>query len=124
MRTNMPVSETEIEAIIQGHESRNAALRQTLIAKGADLGEPRMIECHFWSWSQTNAASLAGDLARRGFEILAQRSAASSRDPELWNVEAAIKQSIELTLRREFTDELVRMAAGHFGKYDGWGTRL
>lgn len=124
MKANMPISETEIEAIIQGHESRNAALRQTLIEKGVDLGEPRAIECHFWSWSQANAASLAEDLTRRGFEILAQRLARSSRDPELWNVEAEIKQSAELTLRREFTDELVRIAAAHFGKYDGWGTRL
>jgi regulator of RNase E activity RraB len=118
------ISEAEIEAIIQGHESRNAALRQMLIEKGADLGEPRTIECHFWCWSRAASATLADDLASRGFEILTQRSARSSRDPELWNIEAAIKQSAELTLRREFTDELVRIAAAHFGKYDGWGTRL
>jgi hypothetical protein len=124
MKANMPIPEAEIEAIIRGHESRNAALRQTLIDKGVDLGEPRTIECHFWSWSQANSANLADDLVSRGFKILAQRSARSSKDPELWNVEAAIKQSVELTLRREFTDELVRIAAAHFGKYDGWGTRL
>jgi regulator of RNase E activity RraB len=124
MIANKPVSETEIEAIIQGHESRNAALRQTLIENGVDLGESRTIECHFWSWSELNAARLAEDLVSRGFEILAQRSARSPKDPELWNVEAAIKQSAELTLRREFTDELVRIAAAHFGKYDGWGTRV
>src|SRR5713226_2456813 len=124
MNVNVPISETEIEAIIQGHESRNAALRQTLIEKGVDLGEPRTIECHFWSWSPANAASLAEDLTSRGFEILVQRSAGSARDPQLWNVEAAIKQSAELTLRSEFTDELVRIAAAHFGKYDGWGTRV
>src|SRR5580704_3622797 len=96
---NIPISEAEIAAIIQGHESRNAALRKTLIEKGVDLGEPRTIECHFWSWNQANAASLADELISRGFEILAQRSARSARDPELWNVEAAIKQSAELTLR-------------------------
>jgi hypothetical protein len=126
MNANMPIPETAIAAIIQGHESRNAALRQTLIEKGVDLGEPRTIECHFWSWSPANAASLAEDLASRGFEILAQSPARTlpSKDPQLWNVEAAIKQSAELTLRREFTDELVRIAAAHFGKYDGWGTRL
>jgi Regulator of ribonuclease activity B len=124
MKTNRPVPETELQAIIRGHESRNDALRQTLVDKEVDLGEHRTIECHFWSWSEGNAASLAQDLANKGFEILAQRSARSSRDPELWNVEAAIKQSIELTLRREFTDELVRTAAAHFGKYDGWGTQL
>src|SRR5271155_5032707 len=100
MKANMPISETQIEAIIQGHESRNAALRQTLIEKGVDLGEPRIIECHFWSWSQANAASLAEGLTSRGFEILAQRPARSSKDPELWDVEAQIKQSAELTFRR------------------------
>ena len=120
----MPISETGIEAIIQGHESRNAALRQTLIDKGVDLGEPRIIECHFWAWSKENTATLTEDLIRRGFKILVQKPAGSSKDPDLWNIEAAIKQSIELTLRREFTDELVRAAASHSGKYDGWGTRL
>lgn len=124
MNANMPISESEIEAIIQGHESRNAALRQTLIEKGVDLGEPRTIECHFWAWSPANAKTLADDLASRGFEILTSRSARSSQDPQLWNVEAAIKQSADLTLRREFTDELVRIAAAHFARYDGWGTRL
>jgi regulator of ribonuclease activity B len=124
MSANMPISEMEIDAIIQGHEARNAALRQTLIEKGVDLGEPRTIECHFWSWSPAEAASLAEHLTKRGFEILAQRSASSSKDPQLWNVEAAVKQSAALTLRREFTDELVRIGAAHLGKYDGWGTRL
>lgn len=83
-----------------------------------------MIECHFWAWSEENAASLATDLIRRGFDILTQRSAGSTEDPALWNIEAVIKQSITLTLRREFTDELVRIAASHFGRYDGWGTSL
>jgi len=55
MNVNMPISETEIETIFQGHESRNAALRQTLIEKGVDLGEPRATECHVWSWSPANA---------------------------------------------------------------------
>jgi regulator of RNase E activity RraB len=124
MRTAVQNSEADIEEIIEGHESRNEALRQTLVAKGIDLGEPRVIECHFWAWSEENAASLAEDVVRQGFQILVRRPADSVKDPKLWNVEAAIKQSIELTLRREFTDELVRTAARHLGKYDGWGTSL
>jgi hypothetical protein len=59
----MPISESEIEAIIQGHESRNAALRQTLVEKGVYLGEVQTIEGHFWSGSPANAESLAEDLA-------------------------------------------------------------
>lgn len=124
MRRHEQVSESEIEAILQGHESRNEALRQTLLGKGVDFAEPRVIECHFWAWNEDDAAGLAGDLVGSGFRILAQRSAGSPRDPDLWNIEAAITQSIQLTLRREFTDELVRVAATHSAKYDGWGTRL
>jgi regulator of RNase E activity RraB len=124
MTTNRSYAQADLNSVIEGHELRNEALRQNLISKGADLGEPRMIECHFWSWSQGDAAALAADLESRGFQILKQEPARSSKDPDLWNVEATIKQSIDLTLRREFTDELIRMAASHSGKYDGWGTRL
>ena len=120
----MGISESELEKVIEGHESRNAALRQTLVQRGVDFREPRTIECHFWTWSEKDAADLAQDLLRLGFKILVQRSAASSNDPSLWNVEAAIEQSIDLTMRREFTDELARAAANHYGRYDGWGTRL
>lgn len=120
----MPISENEIKTFIREHESRNEALRQRLVGKGLDLREPRAIECHFWAWSQADAASLAEALTARGFQILAQRSAASARDPSLWNVEASIRQSIDLTLRREFTDDLVRIAAAHSGRYDGWGTSV
>jgi hypothetical protein len=74
----------------------------------------------FWTWSNEDAAGLAAALTTRGFRILAQRPGTSSNDPSLWNAEAGIQQSIELTLRREFTDELVRVAAAHSGRYDGW----
>ena len=121
-QANMRLSETQIEEAISGHEARNAGLRRVFIEKGVDFGKPRLIECHFWTWSKEEAAGLAEVLTTRGFRILAQGLAASSNDPALWNVEAGIKQSIELTLRREFTDELVRVAAGHSGRYDGWGT--
>jgi regulator of ribonuclease activity B len=123
-RAKMRLSETQIEEAISGHEARNTALRRVFIEKGADFGEPRLIECHFWAWSKEDAADLAERLTIRGFRILAQRPAATPNDPRLWNVEAEIHQSIELTLRREFTDELVRVAAAHSGRYDGWGTRL
>ena len=123
-RAKMRLSETQIEEAISGHEARNTGLRRVFIEKGVDFGEPRLIECHFWTWSKEDAAGLVGALSTRGFRILAQRPAASSNDPCLWNVEAAIEQSIELTLRREFTDELVRAAAAHSGRYDGWGARV
>lgn len=116
--------ETDIDRAISGHEARNAELRRLFQEKGIDLGEARLIECPFWAWKAEHASSLAEDLVRRGFRILAQDSAASKQDPPLWNIEAEIKQSIELTLRPEFTDALVRVAASHHGVYDGWGTSI
>jgi regulator of ribonuclease activity B len=120
----MRLSETQIEEAISGHEARNTALRRVFSEKGADFSEPRLIECHFWAWSKADAAGLAEGLTILGFRILALRPAASPNDPCLWNIEAEIKPSIELALRREFTDELVRVAAAHSGRYDGWGTHL
>jgi hypothetical protein len=118
------LSESQIEEAISGHEARNTALRRAFIEKRADFSEPRLIECHFWASSNEDAAGLTTALTTRGFRILAQRPAASPNDPSLWNVEAEIHQSIELTLRHEFTDELVRVAAAHSARYDGWGTHL
>jgi hypothetical protein len=123
-QAKMHLSETQIEEAISGHEARNTALRRVFIEKGVDFAEPRLIECHFWTWSKEDAAGLTEALATRGFRILAQGPTASSNDPCLWNVEAGIRQSIELTLRHEFTDQLVRIAAAHSGRYDGWGTRV
>jgi len=120
----MHLNETQIDEAIAGHEARNTALRRVFIEKGVDFGEPRSIECHFWTWSAEDATGLAAALITRGFRILAQGPATSPSDPSLWNVEAGIQQSIELTLRREFTDELVRVAAVHSGRYDGWGTSI
>lgn len=116
--------DSKIDAIIEGHEARNKALRRLFIEKGANLREPRFIECHFWTWSSEDADGIAKSLVALGFKILVQRQATSPSDSSLWNVEAGITQSIELTLRREFTDELVRLAAAHSGEYDGWGTAL
>jgi len=116
--------EKTIEQIISGHEARNASLRQVFLAKDVDLTAARKIECHFWTWSKEDAAELSGSLKGRGFEILTQGPAATGDDPGRWNLEAAVRQSIDLTLRREFTDELVRLADSHRALYDGWGTRV
>jgi regulator of RNase E activity RraB len=50
--------------------------------------------------------------------------AASESDPSRWNIETGINQSIELTMRPEFTDEVVRLADSHSAEYDGWGTSI
>jgi regulator of RNase E activity RraB len=113
-----------IEEIISDHEARNASLRHVFLEEKADLTEPRKIECHFWTWNRRDATELGESLKSRGFEILAQRQAAITGDPGRWNLEAAVRQSIDLTMRREFTDELVRLADSHGGLYDGWGTSI
>jgi hypothetical protein len=113
-----------VEEIISGHEARNASLRQVFLEKKIDLTEPRKIECHFWVRSGKDAAALGESLKSRGFEILAKRPAAIAGDPGRWNVEAAVRQSVELTMRPEFTDDLARLADSHGGRYDGWGTRI
>ena len=113
-----------LEDIISGHEARNASLRRVFLEKKVDLTEPRKIECHFWTWSPKDAAQLAESLKGRGFEILTQHPAAAAGDPARWNLEAAVRQSIELTMRPECTDELVSLADSHGGLYDGWGTSV
>jgi hypothetical protein len=118
------VEKKTIEEIISGHESRNASLRHLFLEKKVDLTEPRQIECHFWTWSRKDAAELSESLKSRGFEILTQSPAAIAGDPGRWNLEAAVRQSIDLTIRREFTDELARLADSHGGVYDGWGTSI
>jgi hypothetical protein len=113
-----------IEETILAHETRDASLRGVFLEKKVNLKEPRMIECHFWTWDEEDTARLAHALKNRGFKIMVQRHAAIANDPRRWNLEAAVRQSIDLTMRREFIDDLVRLADSHGGLYDGWGTRI
>ena len=116
--------EKTIAELISDHEARNASLRRLLLEKNVDFQAPRKIECHFWTWSGEDATALADSLQNHGFEILVQRPAAIPDDPMRWNLEASVTQSVDLTLRREFTDELVTLAHSYGGVYDGWGTHI
>lgn len=119
----MRLTESQIEQAISDHDARNAELRLGFIEKRVDLDEARTVEFHFSAWSKQYAAGLANALKDCGFLVLSKSSSTSSGEPSFWNVEATIKQSIDLTLRHEFTDELVRVAAQHCGRYDGWDAR-
>jgi predicted membrane-bound spermidine synthase len=119
----MQLTESQIEQAISDHDARNAELRRTFIKKGVDLDDARMVEFHFRTWSKEAAAGLSKALEDRGFLVVLKHPAVFSSDPSFWNVEATIRQSIELTLRHEFTDELVRVAARYSGRYDGWDAR-
>ena len=116
------ISEQQIQESIEGHERRNLALRRVLIEKGVDLTEPRTVDCHFWAWSEEDSIGLADGLTKLGFKITARRL--SKNSTVRWNIEASIWQSAALTLRPEFTDELARLAAANFARYDGWGTSI
>jgi len=111
-----------IEEAILGHENRNEALRRLFQERRVDLSEARSIECHFWTSGRDNAAALAAGLSDRGFKILVQAPTAEKMDSDRWNVEAEIRQSIDLTMRREFIEELVRLAGSHNSTFDGLGT--
>jgi regulator of RNase E activity RraB len=117
-------SEAEFEKIIEAHEARNNALLQIFVDRRVDLTELRLIECHFWASNEKESTGLAHDLTRLGFAVTALQEVKFSNDPDLWYIEFAIQQSIELMMRREFTDELAHAAARHSGKFDGWGTTL
>jgi len=117
----MMTSRKTIEEIIAGHEARNRSLRLTFVEKKVDLEASRRIECHFWVWGRNEAAELVQALKRRGFDTKTG-PAQIDRDANRWNLEAAIKQSIDLTLRPEFTEEMAHLAASYGGIYDGWGT--
>lgn len=111
------MNKNEIQKAILGHQIRNATLIKLLTEKGINLKEPRAIECHLYAKTKRDADALAVALASRGFRILVNRQSAS-RNGALWNVEAAVTQSVDLTTRREFIDELVRLA----NEYDALNT--
>jgi len=54
----MGITPDKLNEAISGHDARNAALRRLLIEKKVNLIEPRLIECHFWTWSEEEAIDL------------------------------------------------------------------
>jgi hypothetical protein len=52
---------------LQEHQRRNHRLQLDLEQKGVDLDEPRPIDCHFWAWTQRDAAVLAKSLYQMGY---------------------------------------------------------
>ena len=118
------MNELDVQEAVSGHAARNAQLQEALRKKRVDIKSSRPIDCHFWAGSRKAAQELAQALRSRGFTILVQRKAATPSVDFPWNVEARVIQSVDLTTRPEFTDELVRLAFSHHSVYDGWGTSL
>jgi regulator of RNase E activity RraB len=118
------MNETEIMKQIEEHQLRNQVLVKQLQDHGVNIREKRVIECHFWIWDDAKLRGLESELRMRGFRILRSGLSQDRSDPNLRNLEAAITQSVDLTIRREFTDELVRLSAQFSAIYDGWGTSI
>jgi regulator of RNase E activity RraB len=89
-----------------------------------DLSESRTIDCHFWSASEADAEALGIALSFRGFMITVKQRASNLDAALPWNLEVRIKQSVDLTVRPEFTEDLVTLADAHNSRYDGWGTSI
>jgi hypothetical protein len=118
------MTEAEIKRAVEGHDARNAALRISLAKDGVDVNIPRDIDCQFWVSSRENAFRLASVLGKQGLRVKSSRKAVTNDEALPWNLEMVVRQSIELTLRHEFADELVRAAAACDARFDGWGTAI
>ena len=78
----------------------------------------------FWVSGKESADLLAAALGRLGFRVKVNKQSVTVDQELPRNLEVAINQSIDLTLRHELTNELVRIAARFNGRYDGWGTAI
>lgn len=116
------MTESEIEAIIQGHEKRNPELLRALNSKGVVLSKARPVEHHFWANSQREASMLAKALYDSGYLILAISPVTTEDGGSLWNVEAGINQPPNVAASMQLSEELTRLASRFDSVYDGWGT--
>jgi hypothetical protein len=105
---------------IASHQKRNAELAALIREKGASLEDPRVIECHFWVPSRDSAEQLVTGLEAKGLVKLR----VARRPNNLWNVEMAVTQSVNRTVRIGFTTDLINTAEIFGGKFDGWGTSV
>ena len=118
------MDEQEIINNVLAHDTRNVGLLELLHKKGANIEESRSIECHFWAWSQKDAAHLAKELYGLGYLLLMLAPAAIEENPRRWNIEAGVRTSPTQAARHEFSEKLVRLAAKYNCIYDGWGTSV
>lgn len=118
------MNETELRSSMEAHQRRNAELVAHLRTKDVDLRVPRLIELHFWADSHEGAVLLARALYEKGFLILVLAPVTSSEHPSRWNLEARVSQSVDVTVRPEFVEDLVRVANAFSAELDGWGTSV
>jgi regulator of RNase E activity RraB len=118
------MTESEIKAIIRGHEKRNPELLRYLGSKGVSLNKARPVEHHFWANAQNEAAMLAKALYESGYLVLAISPVTMKDSGSLWNVEAGVNQPPSVAASMQLSEELTRLANQFNSVYDGWGTML
>jgi len=114
------VNDSEVKERIEHHLIRNKELLRVIQRKGFCIDDARLIECHFWSPSETEAENLSTELRKRSFTQLRLNES----DGGVWNLEMTVRQSASSTASKEFTTEMTMTAARFDSVYDGWGTLL
>ena len=119
--------EKKIQAAVVKHCQRNFQLREVLLSHNVKLAEQRTIDLHFWAQGREAAERLSNALASLGYPVSRTNPSSDGQAVSnscVWNVESSVLLTPSLTLSASFTEEMVRLAAGHNAIYDGWGTAI
>ncbi|HEV7747125.1 MAG TPA: hypothetical protein VGO56_19175 [Pyrinomonadaceae bacterium] len=60
------MNESEIQAAVEQHATRNRELKKLIESKGVDPASIRLIDLHFWAFGERAANSLAGEFFSEG----------------------------------------------------------
>ena len=116
------MTESEINALIDGNRKRNIELLEKLGDQGIELDDDRSVDHHFWCKDRQSAALLAKELYDRGLLVLTIAPVSTDNNSVIWNVEAGVSQSPRAAVSLKLVEELTRLAAQFESVYDGWGT--
>ena len=117
-------SSDALASAIEGHRSRNSALRARFEALRVGLEEPCSVDFHFFAWTQRDAAVLARALYQKGFLIHLLAPSPCEADADRWSVEGGARIPLEQALSDKLTEELVKLAFDESAEFDGWGTDI
>lgn len=113
--------EPEIAEAVASHAARSEHVLRRLEELGASLDEPCYVDCFFEAATEGDADALVARLQRGGFEM-------AERAPAALDGTSAVHGIVMTTPRQmgndRFTEMLVRIAARHRARYDGWGTAV
>jgi len=116
------LNESEIQATVERHATRNRELKKLIESKGVNAASSRLIDLHFWAFGERAANDLAGALQNAGYSSVSKK--ASESDPAVWSVETQFEASPLSVSTLFFVERMVRLAAENEGEFDGWGTSL